>query len=147
MTAETTAVAAETFRDALETFAAGPQGYFVTVHPLETYRASTLYLSADGRTGAAVSPAGELFSLFSTGGRGEGARAVGWALEHGATWLECFAPTDGGGLVAYYRRHGFDVAESFPFDPAYADDPRQVQHLGDGWSYFRMTLRTEAVAA
>lgn len=70
--------------------------------PFSHVAGTTYRLTADGRSGYAIRPNGELVMVFSTM-RGRGDLLVADAVANGATHLDCFA----GYLPALYGRHGF----------------------------------------
>ena len=69
------------------------------------YSAHECYATADGSAGFAVSPDGDLQSVFNYGQAGRGNALVAAAIAAGATTLDCFD----GFLPAFYARHGFRV--------------------------------------
>ena len=69
------------------------------------YSAHECYATADGTAGFAISPTGDLVSVFYYGARGRGVALVTAAIAGGAVTLDCFD----GFLPAFYARHGFHV--------------------------------------
>jgi hypothetical protein len=69
------------------------------------YSAHECYATADGTAGFAVSPDGDLQSVFNYGTGGRGDALVTAAIGAGARTLDCFD----GFLPAFYARHGFRV--------------------------------------
>lgn len=69
----------------------------------------TCYLSADNKSGFAITAVGELVALHSTVG-GRGSYLVGEAVALGATHLDCFD----GYLPALYEKHGFVAYKTEP---------------------------------
>lgn len=67
------------------------------------YSAHACYLTADGTAGFAISPAGDLQSVFNTGERGRGEALLRTAVDAGARTLDCFD----GFLPMFYSRNGF----------------------------------------
>jgi hypothetical protein len=96
------------------------------VTPEEFGRAKA-FLSTDpdrgfGHTGFMVTEEGELVNLFNHGRPGDGRLAVGHAIAHGATHLNCYD----GFLADYYALLGFVETGRAPFDPNLAPA---------GWDY------------
>jgi hypothetical protein len=71
---------------------------------LWTYRHGRCFLSQDRNTGVAITEFRELISLFNIGSPGRGKLAVEFAIDSGATSLEC-SPQ----LIEYYGSFGFRV--------------------------------------
>jgi len=65
------------------------------------------YATADGTAGFAISPAGDLQSVFNYGASGRGSALVSAAIMAGAVTLDCFD----GFLVAFYALHGFKIVK------------------------------------
>lgn len=70
-----------------------------------SYDAHRCFLSADGLTGFAVAPDGDLQSMFNVGPAGRGHVAIELAALEGAKTLDCFEPF----LPTYYEAHGWVV--------------------------------------
>jgi len=70
---------------------------------------------ADGHTGCAITPDGEITCLFSSV-PGGGAAILAHAIAAGGTHLHCL----GDGLRRYYERQGFRVTATYPWDPTQA---------------------------
>lgn len=89
----------------------------VTSYSPEQYRqmGAIPYLSADGQSGFAIKPDGELISVFSLV-RGRGDELVEAALQMGARRLDCFEPY----LPRLYGRHGFQETDRYQWDDKYA---------------------------
>lgn len=69
------------------------------------YSAHECYATADGTAGFAISPDGDLQSVFNYGQGGRGSALVRAAIAAGAVTLDCFD----GFLPAFYARHGFVI--------------------------------------
>jgi hypothetical protein len=82
----------------------GTAGDMLHIYEPGEYEGMRNYLSADGRTGFAIKPDGDLVSVFNTGRRGAGGAAVQHALDEGATMLDAFD----GYLPDFYKKHGFE---------------------------------------
>lgn len=80
------------------------------------------YLSEDEKSGCAIKPDGELISVFSLPGFGQGAAAAKSAAANGAAKLDCL----GDFLVRLYSKVGFVEASRMPWDDQYAPS---------GWDY------------
>ena len=70
------------------------------------YSLHRCYLTADGLAGYALSPRGDLQSVFNIGQGGIGDDLISHAVAQGARTLDCFD----GYLPRFYARHGFTEA-------------------------------------
>lgn len=89
----------------------------VTHYAPDQYEAlgATVYLAADGQSGFAIKPDGELISVVSLApGRGDGLVAA--AVQQGASRLDCYEPY----LPRLYARHGFREVQRYKWDDQYA---------------------------
>ena len=95
------------FREALDRAKAalGERGQFVHAYEPEEYATMRLFVHADGRSGFAVKPDGDIVSVFSTAG-GRLANMLELARKSGGVKLDCFAP-----LEPVYQRHGFHTVD------------------------------------
>lgn len=84
------------------------------------------YLSADRRTGFFLANDGELRNVFNHGSPGRGREAVEYAIEKGAKRLDCFD----GFLVGWYEKMGFREVGRMKFNPDFAPDGWDYDHLG-----------------
>lgn len=107
------------FRDCLKSIHETKYGKAVDVHPVEDYEDCDLYVTEDGRTGFALR-GDELISVFSLPGEHGGDAAVAQAVRQGARRLDCY--DIGGGLPAFYARHGFRPIARVAWDDEYAPD-------------------------
>lgn len=98
---------------------------FLSSYTLDQYLAegARLFLTADGRGGFAVL-GGELASLFSLPGANYGESLVRFAIEQGASKLNCY--DNGGKLLSLYSRCGFREIFRAPWNEQYAPS---------GWDY------------
>lgn len=125
-------VSAETFHRAINE--AGnvikggqPTRLTLTVYPVEEYADMRTFLSADGKTGYAVKPDGDLVSVFNVGAKGAGEMAVLDGIwNSGALKLDAYAQVSDmfpdGYLVSKYRKYGFVEYERMKWDNDYAPD-------------------------
>ena len=92
-------------------------GYFTPYEDTNELSGYTLLLSPDGSLGAAVSPTGNVESVFNNSGvKGAGTAAIEAAKEYGGRTLDVF----GDALARIYKRHGFVEIGRAKFDPALA---------------------------
>ena len=85
-----------------------------------------VYANFTGTVGFAITPGNELVNLFNNSGiRGYGRDAITFAIELGATRLNCFD----GPLVKLYESFGFIETLRFPFNRTFAPI---------GWNYETM---------
>jgi hypothetical protein len=97
---------------------------FLSQTPAEDLKDHKLFVSADGHSGYAIAPDGDLQMVFSNveAPRGQGAEAVRHAIANGATKLDAFA----GWLPNYYKQFGFEETSRIKWDDQYAPV---------GWNY------------
>lgn len=104
-------------------------GAFVTQHEVSEYANDALFLSADGNTGVAVTPDGDIVSVFKNP-QSKAKKAVSsillTALENGGVKLDNF----NGGLSRMYWNHGFIPVARAAFDPEFA--PSDWNYARDG---------------
>lgn len=82
-----------------------------------------IFLSADGKVGAAVSPEGDIQNVFNAGGpRGAGTEAMIAAVKAGGKTLDCYDDT----LPTLYGNFGFEETNRMKFNREYAPE---------GWDY------------
>jgi hypothetical protein len=92
-------------------------GYFTPHDDPNELNQHTLLLSADGKVGSAVSPTGDVQSVFNNSGiKGAGGAAIEAAKTYGGRTLDAF----GEPLAKIYKEHGFVETGRAPFDPAQA---------------------------
>lgn len=98
---------------------------FVTPYSADAYRemGARVFLSQSGKSGFAVKPDGDITSVFSASGSGEGKSAIMAAVAHGGSKLDCF-----GGFLSdtFYPSLGFKEYDRYTWDDQYAPD---------GWDY------------
>jgi hypothetical protein len=96
-----------------------PRGWNLTEHSAQELRNHQLFLSPDGRTGAAVSPEGDLQNVFNNRGvPGAAEHLVQHAIDHGATTLDAYD----GFLPKYYRKFGFREVGRMKFNDQFAPE-------------------------
>lgn len=104
-------------------------GAFVTQHEVSEYASNALFLSEDGNTGVAVTPDGDIVSVFKNP-NGKAKKAVHsillTALENGGVKLDNFD----GALSDMYWNHGFIPVARTSFDPEFA--PTDWNYARDG---------------
>ncbi|GEM_PF-1052697 len=104
-------------------------GAFVTQHEVSEYANDALFLSEDGNTGVAVTPDGDIVSVFKNP-NGKAKKAVHsillTALENGGVKLDNFD----GALSDMYWNHGFIPVVRTSFDPEFA--PTDWNYARDG---------------
>lgn len=97
----------------------GVMGRSVTVANPEDYAGHKMFLSEDRSSGFAVSPSGELTSVFSAAGspnKAFSASILPIAVSRGARWLNAFDTA----LPEMYARFGFRPVARIPFDESVA---------------------------
>jgi hypothetical protein len=98
---------------------ANPKGAAVYVYPVEEYADMRLFITEDGKCGAALKPDGDLVSGFSAPVEGKRNRLANMMLigiKEGATKADCFDTV----LPDYYAAFGFRAVAKTPFDPTQA---------------------------
>lgn len=104
-------------------------GAFVMQHEVSEYANDALFLSEDGNTGVAVTPDGDIVSVFKNP-NGKAKKAVHsillTALENGGVKLDNFD----GALSDMYWNHGFIPVARTSFDPEFA--PTDWNYARDG---------------
>ena len=88
-----------------------------TPHQPSDLSRHTLLLDSTGKIGSAVSPEGDIQSVFNNSGiKGAGGAAIEAAKAAGGKTLDAFDPV----LPGIYKQHGFVETGRAPFDPAQA---------------------------
>jgi hypothetical protein len=88
-----------------------------TPHQPGDFARHTLLMDPTGKLGAAVSPEGDIQSVFNNSGiKGAGGAAIEAAKAAGGKTLDAFDPV----LPGIYKKHGFVETGRAPFDPAQA---------------------------
>lgn len=82
------------------------------------YKKMRLWLSADGKTGFAIKPDGDLVSVFNVGEKGAIQKVIPHLHALGATKLDAF--DEAGRLPELYGAGGFKETSRVPWDPQYA---------------------------
>lgn len=105
-------------------------GAFVTQHEVSEYANDALFLSQDGNVGVAVTPDGDIVSVFKNPqGKVKGAVSsiLLTALENGGVKLDNFGSKS---LSTMYWNHGFIPVARTAFDPEFA--PTDWNYARDG---------------
>lgn len=91
---------------------------FITHHTVENLKKkkARVYISADGKSGYAISKQGELLNLFSANGSKHGKYAMYEAVRNGARYLDCYD----GFLPGYYNQFHFLESAREAWNPRYA---------------------------
>jgi hypothetical protein len=96
------------------------------VYSDKEYDTFRVYSNITGTVGFAITPSNELINLFNNSGiRGYGRDTITFAIEMGATRLNCFD----GPMVKLYESFGFIETSRFPFNRTFAPI---------GWNYETM---------
>ena len=91
-------------------------GDAVDVHNVEDYKNTKNYLSDDGLSGFAITPSGDLISVFNLGGRGFLSTIRDFTAQNGAVSLDCF-DSDAQHLPLFYQKAlGFKTASVMDFN-------------------------------
>ena len=103
-----------------------PDGWMVSFHDTDYYKSAKLFLTEDGKSGIAISPDGDIVSLFSNvTGDTRMEKLMLLALINGGKKLDCFdlsKITKGKGLPDLYSRYGFEAVSTVPFNKESAPD-------------------------
>jgi hypothetical protein len=86
-------------------------GTAVYVYSDADYAKKRLFISESGKSGFALSPDGDIVSVFSESGSREGRGAMILATQMGGTKLDCFDTM----LPGYYATHGFRAVARVPW--------------------------------
>lgn len=102
---------------------ANPDGFMVDVHEESNYENDLLLITEDGKSGIAITPEGDIISVFSAV-RGESRleKLMFMAIAAGGKKLDCFYLSGFRGLINLYARFGFVVGATTPFNEKYAPD-------------------------
>ena len=108
----------ESFVSALNKNLAPEYSTFVTQYTADEYTKmkAKLFLSQSGKSGYAIKPDGDIISVFSKKGSGEGKYALASAIANGGTKLDCFD----GFLPQFYQQFGFSEYDRWTWDDQYA---------------------------
>ncbi len=122
--------AAEAFRAALvEAAASQPAGKAVTIKDVGDYVVSQLFISADRTAGAAVTPDGDLVSVFKKKGSKTNINDILAQAAPLAKTLDAYASGDGY-LPNLYAKHGFRPAARVKFNREFAPEGWPYEILG-----------------
>lgn len=98
-----------------------PNGWMVDVHEEADYANDRLILTEDGKSGIAVTPDGDIVSLFSgVNGDHRMEKLIPMAIAAGGRKLDCYVVTGKNSLADLYSRFGFKVVNKIPFNEEYA---------------------------
>ena len=90
-------------------------GTAVYVYSDAEYMGKRLFISESGKSGFALSPDGDIVSVFSEAGSREGRGAMALATQMGGTKLDCFDTV----LPGYYAVHGFRAVARIKWNDEY----------------------------
>jgi hypothetical protein len=123
--------AAEAFRQALvEAAASQPAGKAVTIKDVGDYVVSQLFLSDDRTAGAAVTPDGDLVSVFKKKGSKTNINDILDQAAPLAKTLDAYASGDGY-LPNLYAKHGFRPVARVKFNREFAPEGWPYEILGE----------------
>jgi hypothetical protein len=123
--------AAEAFRQALiEAAASQPAGKAVTIKDVGDYVVSQLFLSDDRTAGAAVTPDGDLVSVFKKKGSKTNINDILAQAAPLAKTLDAYASGDGY-LPNLYAKHGFRPVARVKFNREFAPEGWPYEILGE----------------
>ena len=123
--------AAEAFRQALiEAAASQPAGKAVTIKDVGDYVVSQLFLSDDRTAGAAVTPDGDLVSVFKKKGSKTNINDILSQAAPLAKTLDAYASGDGY-LPNLYAKHGFRPVARVKFNREFAPEGWPYEILGE----------------
>ena len=97
---------------------ATPYGAAVYVYEAEEYQGMRLFLTEDGKSGAALKPDGDMVSLFSPPGAKAGRALVELQIQNGGLKADAFDTV----LPALYAPHGLRVVVRDQWSDAGADE-------------------------
>ncbi len=108
---------AEAFRSLVgQTNESNPHGAAVAAYTADEYQQKRLFVTADGTAGFALTTDGDIVSVFSAPGSGNGRAVMALAVQVGGTRLDCFDTV----LPSYYAAHGFRAVARLPWNDEYA---------------------------
>lgn len=100
-----------------------PNGWMVDVHSVDEYAECTLLITQDGKSGVAITPTGDIVSLFSAvKGDYRMQKLIPVAVALGGNKLDCYVVDGDKNLADMYSGFGFKPANKIPFDPQYAPE-------------------------
>ena len=100
-----------------------PNGWMVDVHGVDEYAECTLLITDDGLSGVAVTPTGDIVSLFSAvKGDYRMQKLIPMAVALGGNKLDCYVANTKRNLANMYSGFGFKPANKIPFNPQYAPE-------------------------
>ena len=109
---------AKGFADSLQANLTVEYSSFVTQYTPDEYKemGAKCYVAASGQSGYAVKPDGDIVSVFSRKGSGEGKHALISAIFNGGRKLDCFD----GYLPTFYTQFGFQEYDRWSWDDQYS---------------------------
>ena len=108
---------AEAFRSlVVQTNESNPHGAAVAAYTADEYQQKRLFVTADGTAGFALTTDGDIVSVFSAPGSGNGRAVMALAVQVGGTRLDCFDTV----LPSYYAAHGFKAVARLSWNDEYA---------------------------
>ncbi len=116
---------AQSFHDAIaQGKVHNTMGWCVDVHDVSDYENCTCLLTEDGQAGIAITPDGDIISLFSIGnGKGVANKLIPLAIAMGGRTADFYitpnSPTSSNGLQNLYARFGAKVVAQTPFAEQY----------------------------
>lgn len=118
---------AQRFADAITESkkASGAVGAAVYVYPVQDYQGMRLFLAADGKSGVAIKPDGDIVSVFSNGGAGRSVMEL--AIAAGGTKLDAFDTI----LPQFYSAHGFVATSRLTWNDSQAPEGWDKQAMAD----------------
>lgn len=100
-----------------EAKAQNPNGFMVDVHDEADYENDLLLITEDGKSGIAITPEGDIISVFSAiSGDHRLDKLMFMAIAAGGYKLDCFYLEDINNLVNLYSKFGFKVGATTPFN-------------------------------
>ena len=100
-----------------------PNGWMVDVHSVDEYADCTLLITDDGLSGVAITPTGDIVSLFSAvKGDYRMQKLIPMAVALGGNKLDCYVVDGDKNLANMYSMFGFKPANKIPFNPQYAPE-------------------------
>ncbi len=100
-----------------------PDGFMIDVHNQSDYDNDICFLTEDGKSGIAVTPEGDIISVFSSvKGDHRLDKLMFMAIAAGGKKLDCYyTDKDSHSLARLYSRFGFRTASVVPFNKEYAE--------------------------
>ena len=117
-------VTAQSFHDAIaQGKVHNTMGWCVDVHDVTDYENDICLLTEDGQAGIAITPDGDIISLFSNGnGGGVANKLIPMAIAMGGRKADFYMTNRNNGLQNIYARFGAKVVAQTPFSEPYMRD-------------------------